>query len=115
MQGVPFLLLTTSGAVFEGKVDSVVLPTAQGEIQVLPAHADYSSIVGVGWIRAEGAISNTEKGSAGKGLREWAVLNGLINITNGKVELLADKVYRKGSSEINDQLIAEYPGLAKSH
>jgi len=115
MAGVPFLLLTTSGVAFEGEVDSVVLPTAQGEIQVLPAHADYSSIVGVGWIRAEGAVSNNEKGSTGKGLREWAVLNGLIKITNGKVELLADKVYRKGAPEINEKLIADYPALEKQH
>lgn len=114
MAGVPFLLLTTSGAVFEGEVDSVVLPTAQGEIQVLPAHADYSSIVGVGWIRAEGAVSSTEKGSSGKGPREWAVLNGLIKITNGRVELLADKVYRKGAPEITEALIAEFPGLGKA-
>jgi len=107
MSGVPFLLLTTTGPVFEGIVGSVHLPTTQGEIQVLAGHADYSAVVGVGWIRADGVIS--EKGSSNKTLQEWLVLNGLIKISSGRVELLADRVYLKGAPEITSQLLSEYP------
>jgi F-type H+-transporting ATPase subunit epsilon len=85
-----FRLLTTAGLVFEGKVESVILPTTQGEINILPNHADYVGVLGKGWIR----INN------GKGKKDqWGAINGLVNIKSGILEVLADDIYSKDSEE----------------
>ncbi len=64
-------------------VKSVTLPTVDGEITILPNHATYMGVVGVGIISFE---QDTGKKQAGH------VAHGFIQIMNEEVIILADRL-----------------------
>ncbi len=88
-------VLTPAGPIFEGRVASVVVPTEQGDIQVLPSHADYLGVLGVGILR-----SVTLKES-------WLLTGGTLSVVGDDVRVLADSVLDTSCEEAK-QLAGSY-------
>lgn len=88
-------VLTPVGPVYEGRVASVIIPTDQGDIQVLPSHADYLGILGVGVLKSE-----TLKES-------WLVSGGTLSVMGDDVKVLADSVMET-SCEAAKELASSY-------
>lgn len=79
-----FALITPDRTVFEGEVDSVSIPTPDGEITVLPHHIPLISIVvpGTLMIRTGGAV------------QLFAVSRGVVEIDGTSLRILADTADR---------------------
>jgi F-type H+-transporting ATPase subunit epsilon len=77
-------LITPDGPTFEGDIDSVSLPTPQGEITVLPHHIPLISIVVPGSITVR------------KGTEEqlFAVSRGVIEVDGASLRILTDTADR---------------------
>ena len=77
-------VLTPAGLVFEEQVSSVNLPSAQGEIGLLPNHCRYTGTLGVGLLTFD--LANGQKG------KPVVVAGGFCNFVDGKLVVLADSV-----------------------
>lgn len=86
-------ITTPDRTMFEGEVSSVSLPTAQGEITVLPHHIPLLSIV------APGAITIREKG----GEHVLAVSRGVVEVDGSTIRVLVDTADR--AEELEEQAI----------
>ncbi len=73
-------ILTPEGPVFEGQVDSISLPTMEGEITVLPHHIPLLSVLTPGSILIR----------QGKEEKLLAVSRGVIEVHGKDVHILAD-------------------------
>lgn len=78
---------------FEGEVDSVSLPTPQGEITILPHHIPLISIV------APGVITIRQKGSE----QLLAVSRGVIEVDGKTIRVMVDTADR--ADELQEQAI----------
>lgn len=73
-------IVTPENKVLDAEVDSVSIPTASGEIAVLPSHAPLVSAL------RPGVVSYAGKGMSGK----LAVAAGFVEVSNDRVALLVD-------------------------
>ena len=76
-------LLTPQGLVTEAKVVGATLPTVDGEIGILPGHADYLGLIGVGTLTLTKENGEKEK---------FSLNNGFCRVEKGVCEVLADSI-----------------------
>jgi len=86
---IKFKIVTPERAVYEDEIDQVTLPTAEGEITVLPNHIPLISVLVPGELTAK------------KGDEEiaMAVSGGMIEVRENEITILADTAER--AEEIN--------------
>lgn len=77
-------LLIPEGLVKEAKVLGATLPTADGEIGILPGHADYLALIGKGTLTLSKEDGEKEK---------FQISGGFCRVEKGICEVLADSVY----------------------
>ena len=77
-------VVTPSGVALEEEVNSVSLPTTQGEIGVFPQHIDYNGLLGVG------VLSFTS--AAGGETKKVVVAGGFCQCGDSTLTVLADTV-----------------------
>src|SRR3989338_2942423 len=77
-------IITPDGSIFDGEVDSLSLPTHDGEITVLPHHIPLISIVVPGTI-----VLRT-----GRDEHVFAVSHGVIEVDGKEIRILADTADR---------------------
>ena len=76
---VQLTIVTPEGVRFEGPVDRVVVPGAEGDFGVLPGHERFLSPVRIGELEVDG------------GRRQWAaVSDGFAEVNGDKVVLMVD-------------------------
>lgn len=73
-------IVTPEKKVIDQEVDAVYIPTAKGEIGILPNHAPLISTL------KPGILSYTDKGST----EEMVVSGGFVEVSTNKVSILAD-------------------------
>ena len=71
-------IITPDGTAFDGLVDSLLVRTVEGDVEILRGHADYFAALGVG--RARILIGNEE--------RFAAVSGGFLSVSGGEVRLV---------------------------
>lgn len=81
---ITFEITTPENVVYSDEVDEVVLPTASGEIGILPNHIPLVSLLIAGELRI----------TKGKETTYLAVSGGFIEVQPGKVVVLADTAER---------------------
>ncbi|ALM09568.1 MAG TPA: ATP synthase F1 subunit epsilon [Candidatus Peribacter riflensis] len=86
-------ITTPDRPMFEGEVDSVSLPTPQGEITILPHHIPLISIV------SPGAITIRQKGSE----QLLAVSRGVIEVDGKTIRVMVDTADR--ADELQEEAI----------
>jgi F-type H+-transporting ATPase subunit epsilon len=82
-------IITPDQTVYEGDVDSVTLPTADGEITVLPSHMPLITTVVPGAVIAH----------VGKDEQIFAVSRGVIEVHSDRVRVLSDIADRADALE----------------
>jgi F-type H+-transporting ATPase subunit epsilon len=90
-----FELVTLDGVKFQAQVYSVVLPTAAGQITVLPGHEPLLSLLKTGVI----AIRHT-RGDADRLLEQYATYGGVAEISKEGVRVLVDEATH--GDEVNE-------------
>ncbi len=88
-------IVTPAGRLLERSADSVVLPTALGEIGVLPGHVPLTALVEAGEVRVSDA----------SGVEAFVVGGGFVLIENDRVSLLTDSAINE--TNIDDQLVEQ--------
>lgn len=88
---IPFFLITPERTVYQDSVDSVSLPTPDGEITILPHHIPLITMLGPGVVRLKKA--NDE--------HFLSCSNGVVKVDKTGVTVLAD------SAEKADELVEE--------
>ncbi|HEY1791983.1 MAG TPA: ATP synthase F1 subunit epsilon [Opitutaceae bacterium] len=73
-------IVTPEARVYSDTVDSVVIPTVEGEIGVLPGHVPLVTMVGAGELKV----------SKGPSVQFLVVGGGFAQVTGDKVSILAD-------------------------
>ncbi len=87
-------IVTPEGRVFQGEIRSVLLPTLEGEIEVLPGHSRLMSMIIPGELRV---VTGTES-------KSMAVGEGFAEIDHDKVAVMTDlAVGEKDIDEIKTQ------------
>jgi len=74
-------ILVPSGKVLETDVESATVPTALGEVGILPRHARLTALLGTGVLNFAGAQSG-----------KLVVCGGFLNFTGETLQVLADSV-----------------------
>ena len=82
-------IVTPEKKVLDAKVDTVTIPTASGEIGILPSHAPLISAL------KSGILSY----SVGNKTEKIVISSGFVEVTNDKVSVMADVA--ESSDEIN--------------
>lgn len=82
-----FELVTPAGTAFSEDVYEVLLPTATGQIAILPHHMDIVSVASAGVI----SIRKREGDNDGA-MDHFATNGGIIEVVDGTIRLLADDV-----------------------
>ena len=95
-------IITPENIVFQGDVESVSLPTPDGEITVLPAHIPLISIV------SPGSILVRQNGTE----ELFAVSRGVIEIDGKHVRILADTADR--AADLEEKAIEEAKARAEA-
>ena len=88
-------IVTPVGRILEKTADSVVLPTALGEIGVLPGHVPLTALVEAGELR----IVNGTTGEA------FVVGNGFVLVENDRVSVLTDSAINE--DKIDEQAVEQ--------
>lgn len=101
MKQLQFKIVTPERVVFEDTVDSVSLPTVEGEITVLPHHVPLVALLQAGVLRIK-------KGSEETPL---AVSSGVIEVDGKRVVVLADTAER--ADELEEEKIEKAREAAK--
>ena len=96
-----FELITPDSTVFEGEVDSVSIPTPDGEITVLPHHIPIISIVWPGSILVR----------IGKEEKLFAVSRGVVEVDGNSLRILADTADR--AEELEEEAIEKAKAAAE--
>ena len=84
-------IVTAEGRIFEGEVDSVTAPGAEGQLTVLPSHAPLITAL------AAGELKTVD----GDNERYLALLGGFLEVNNNRVTILANAA--ETSDEIDEQ------------
>ena len=84
-------IVTPEKKVAEVEVDSVTIPTASGEIAVMPHHAPLISAM------KPGVLSYSTKGTS----ERFAVSGGFVEVSSDKVAVLADSAERSDDIDIS--------------
>ena len=84
-------IVTPEKKVFEGTVDSVTVPTANGEIGIFPNHAPLISAL------KPGILTLASKGSAEK----MVVSGGFVEVSSNKVSVIADIAETSEEIDVN--------------
>jgi|LakMenEpi03Aug12_release.lakeMendotaPanAssembly.Ray.scaffolds.fasta_scaffold1333511_2 F0F1-type ATP synthase epsilon subunit len=80
--GLSLQILTPAGQLMETQVvQKVGLPTALGDIEILPGHAKFAGLLGTGILRATKADGSVEK---------MVVSGGFVNLSDGLVRVMTD-------------------------
>lgn len=87
---IKFKIVTPERTVFEGEIDQVSLPTADGEITVLPFHIPLISVLAAG----ELTIKKGEEEIA------MAVSGGIVEVRKNEMTILADTAERAEEIDI---------------
>lgn len=95
MASLQLEIVTPEQKVFSGEVHSVVIPTVQGEIQVLPGHDSLMAMLIPGELRIF-------TGSESKGM---AVGEGFVEVTPLKISILSDMAI--GEKDIDEEKTQE--------
>lgn len=95
-------IVTPEARIFSDEVDSVVLPGAEGELGILPAHAPLVTTLQCGELR----ISKSGKTT------EMAVGEGLVEVTGGYARILTDMAI--DVETIDEKAVEEALARAKS-
>lgn len=75
-------ILTPTKIIMTGAVDEVHIPGVLGEVEVLPQHTSYASLLGLGRVvYRQGTQSTTVN-----------ITGGVVTVDNDRVTLLVDKV-----------------------
>ena len=94
-------IVTPEARVYSDTVDTVVVPTVEGEIGVLPGHIPLVAQLGAGELRAT-------KG----GVTELLVVGGgFVQVSGEKVSILADSAIEEEKIDPNAVADAMRPGL----
>lgn len=88
-------LVTLDGVKFSEEAYSVILPTAAGEINVLPGHEPLLSVITPGVITIR-----RNKGDADYHLEHYATFGGVLEVTKDDVRVLVDEATH--GDEINE-------------
>lgn len=72
-------VVTPDGTVFDGKAESLILRTDDGDVQILAGHVDYMASLGTG--RAKIVTGGTERLASASG--------GFVTVSGGEVKLVA--------------------------
>ncbi|MBI3985097.1 MAG: ATP synthase F1 subunit epsilon [Candidatus Levybacteria bacterium] len=83
-------LITPTATVMDEEVDQITLPTANGEITILPGHVNLVTKVVAGEMI-------TKKGNRSQG---FAVFGGFLEVSKDKVSILADYAVRAEDIEV---------------
>lgn len=95
MASLQLEIVTPEQKVFSGEVQSVVIPTVQGEIQVLPGHDSLMAMLIPGELRI--FTGNESKG--------MAVGEGFVEVTPLKISILSDMAI--GEKDIDEEKTQE--------
>jgi F-type H+-transporting ATPase subunit epsilon len=82
-----FEILTTNSLIFQGSAVEIRVPTRNGEIGILPLHADYVGVIGVGLFK----FKSPDKQQFSDQM--WLLVGGLCKINDDNVTILADEAY----------------------
>jgi F-type H+-transporting ATPase subunit epsilon len=74
-------VVSPAATVFEGDVESVVLPAWDGEVGILPGHAPFISLLGGGTMRAR---------QVGGGEFQRFLNRGVVKVENNQVTVLSE-------------------------
>jgi F-type H+-transporting ATPase subunit epsilon len=92
-------VVTPEQPIFEGEVDSVVVPAHDGEVGILPRHARMLASLGVGELRA----------TTGGRVERFFVEGGFVQVGDNRVTVLCDHASRL---EVLDPAAAEAQAAA---
>jgi F-type H+-transporting ATPase subunit epsilon len=95
-------IVTPEARIFSDEVDTVVLPGAEGELGILPAHAPLVTTLQCGELRITKGGKTTE----------MAVGEGLVEVTGGYARILTDMAIDVES--IDEKAVEEALARAKS-
>ena len=84
-------IVTAEGRIFDGEVDSVTAPGAEGQLTVLPSHAPLITALAAGELKTVDGDSE----------RYLALLGGFLEVNNNRVTILANAA--ETSDEIDEQ------------
>jgi F-type H+-transporting ATPase subunit epsilon len=90
-------ILTPDEKLFEGEVESFVVPTQSGEITVLRNHAPLITLISIGEIKV-----NTKEG-----VQKFLVQGGVIDVketSNFEVVILADQVVDTSTDNLDEEI-----------
>ena len=95
MEKIHFKIVTPERVVYESEIDQAILPTAQGQITILPNHISLVGVLKPGELMIK----------KGKEEIAMAVSGGMIEVAKNKVVVLADTA--EHASEIDEQRAQE--------
>lgn len=79
MRAFPIEIVTPDGLAYSGEVESLLVRTGDGDVEILAKHADFLASLGIG--RARLLINGTP--------RMASVAGGFISVKNGEVRMVA--------------------------
>lgn len=79
MRKFPIEIVTPDGLIYSGEIESVLVRTGDGDVEIMAAHADYMAALGTG--RARILTDGNHRYAACSG--------GFITVSGGKVKLVA--------------------------
>ncbi|MDR3274146.1 MAG: ATP synthase F1 subunit epsilon [Puniceicoccales bacterium] len=85
-------IITPSGIDFEGEVDSIVIPTEIGEIEVLPEHRPIITILVPGGL----VLKNAEKRDI------YAVDQGFARVSGNVVSIITDELLNMNKADFGE-------------
>ena len=95
--GIKFKIVTPERIVYEDEIDALTLPTAMGEITILPHHVPLVAILRPGVIEVK-TTNNAE-------VEIMAVSGGFVEVLKNKIVILADTAEK--ASDLNEERIAQ--------
>ncbi len=75
-------IITPNGIDIKSNIDSVVIPTESGEIEILPGHRPIISILSPGWI----VVKNRDNDAS------YIIDQGFVRVTNDTVSIVTDEM-----------------------
>ncbi|MDR2435773.1 MAG: ATP synthase F1 subunit epsilon [Puniceicoccales bacterium] len=85
-------VITPNGVDFEGEVDSVVIPTDIGEIEVLPGHRPIVTILAPGKL----VLKNSGNGDI------YAVDQGFVHVRGNEVSVITDELLNMSGADLEE-------------
>ncbi|MGE0552650.1 MAG: ATP synthase F1 subunit epsilon [Gemmatimonadales bacterium] len=76
------LVISPEASVYSGPADSLVVPTSDGEVGILPRHAPYMALLGKGTLTVK---------QGGK-VHRFTVQGGFLQVVSNRVRVVAEQV-----------------------